>query len=204
MDLSNRQLFVLSYLLNHPQGLSAEHLASQAGISVRTLQNEIQGINLTLDNGIRIHSSGKRGYVASGGTHIARAVTFPAAKALRNLPIGQSNCNANNPRPGSANAPPGHRLSKNLSLRASAHYSVAIRPPCPCSVYILAAKGVRIATAGVARLAMTGNFDRCRNQPTGDCHATSWLAMTWWTDCGRKSRGCFGFRMKRLSVSLCL
>ena len=37
MDLSNRQLFILSYLLNHPQGLSAEHLASQAGISVRTL-----------------------------------------------------------------------------------------------------------------------------------------------------------------------
>lgn len=39
MDLTNRQLFILSYLLNHPQGISGEHPASQVGVSVRTLQH---------------------------------------------------------------------------------------------------------------------------------------------------------------------
>jgi len=62
MELTNRQLFILSYLLNHPQRISGEHLASQAGISVRTLQNEIQDINRKLRDGISIEAAGKRGY----------------------------------------------------------------------------------------------------------------------------------------------
>jgi lichenan operon transcriptional antiterminator len=65
MQLSNRQLFILSYLLNHPQRISGEHLASQAGISVRTLQGEIQEICQILKGGIRIDASGKRGYQVS-------------------------------------------------------------------------------------------------------------------------------------------
>ena len=93
MDLSNRQLFILSYLLNHPQGLSAEHLASQAGISVRTLQNEIQGINLTLDNGIRINSSGKRGYVASGGTEAAREELLSMASDRQSIYMPEQRVN---------------------------------------------------------------------------------------------------------------
>lgn len=72
MYLSNRQLFILSYLLNHPQGLSAEHLASEAGISVRTLQNEIQSINQSLDNGATIVPAGKRGYAVGGVTAAVR------------------------------------------------------------------------------------------------------------------------------------
>lgn len=70
MYLSNRQLFILSYLLNHPQGLSAEHLASEAGISVRTLQNEIQSINQALDNRATIVPAGKRGYAVGGVENI--------------------------------------------------------------------------------------------------------------------------------------
>ena len=62
MQLTNRQLFILSYLINHRQRISGEHLASQAGISVRTLQSEIQKINLILDNGVSIDSSSKQGY----------------------------------------------------------------------------------------------------------------------------------------------
>ena len=51
---------------------------------------------------------------------------------------------------------------------------------------------------------MTWNNDRRRNQPTGDCHGTSCLAMTgWWTDCGRKTANATVFGQKRLSVSLC-
>ncbi len=62
MQFSNRQLFILSYLINHPQRISGEHLAAQAGISVRTLQSEIQEISRSLGSGIVIEASGKKGY----------------------------------------------------------------------------------------------------------------------------------------------
>lgn len=62
MQFTNRQLFILSYLINHPQRISGEHLAAQAGISVRTLQGEIQEIGQSLKDGITIDASGKRGY----------------------------------------------------------------------------------------------------------------------------------------------
>jgi len=72
MQLTNRQLFILSYLINHRQRISGEHLASQAGISVRTLQSEIQKINLSLDNGVSIDSSSKQGYLVCGVTQTFR------------------------------------------------------------------------------------------------------------------------------------
>ncbi len=62
MQLTNRQLFILSYLFNHPYKISGEHLASQADISVRTLQNEIQEICRILGEGIRMETSGRKGY----------------------------------------------------------------------------------------------------------------------------------------------
>lgn len=62
MQLTNRQLFILSYLLNHPKRISGEHLASQSGISVRTLQSEIQEISKTLGDGIKLDASGRKGY----------------------------------------------------------------------------------------------------------------------------------------------
>jgi len=72
MQLTNRQLFILSYLLNHRKRISGEHLASQAGISVRTLQSEIQNINLQLENGVSIDASGKQGYLVCGVTQPIR------------------------------------------------------------------------------------------------------------------------------------
>lgn len=72
MQLTNRQLFILSYLLNHRKRISGEHLASQAGISVRTLQNEIQEINQKLENGVSIDASGKHGYLVCGVTQPIR------------------------------------------------------------------------------------------------------------------------------------
>lgn len=62
MQLTNRQLFILSYLLNHPQRISGGHLASQAGISLRTLQSEIQEISEILGEGISLEASGRKGY----------------------------------------------------------------------------------------------------------------------------------------------
>ena len=62
MQLTNRQLFILTYLFNHPYKISGEHLASQADISVRTLQNEIQEICRILGEGIRMETSGRKGY----------------------------------------------------------------------------------------------------------------------------------------------
>ena len=62
MQLTNRQLFILSYLFNHPYKIIGEHLASQADISVRTLQNEIQEISRILGEGIRLETSGRKGY----------------------------------------------------------------------------------------------------------------------------------------------
>lgn len=70
--MTNRQLFILSYLINHRKRISGEHLASQAGISVRTLQNEIQKINLNLENGVSIDSSSKQGYLVCGVTQPIR------------------------------------------------------------------------------------------------------------------------------------
>jgi len=72
MQLTNRQLFILSYLLNHRKRISGEHLASQAGISVRTLQSEIQKINIQLQNGVSIDASGKQGYLVCGVTQPIR------------------------------------------------------------------------------------------------------------------------------------
>lgn len=72
MQLTNRQLFILSYLLNHRKRISGEHLASQVGISVRTLQNEIQEINQKLENGVSINASGKHGYLVCGVTQPIR------------------------------------------------------------------------------------------------------------------------------------
>ena len=72
MELTNRQLFILSYLLNHPQRISGDHLASQAGISLRTLQNEIQEINRKLHDGVSIDTSGKKGYLVCGATEAIR------------------------------------------------------------------------------------------------------------------------------------
>lgn len=72
MQLTNRQLFILSYLLNHQSRISGEHLASQAGISLRTLQSEIQNINLQLENGVSIEASGKQGYLVHGVTQPIR------------------------------------------------------------------------------------------------------------------------------------
>lgn len=68
MQLTNRQLFILSYLINHRQRISGEHLASQAGISLRTLQSEIQKINLEMENGVTIDASSKQGYLVCGVT----------------------------------------------------------------------------------------------------------------------------------------
>lgn len=76
MNLSNRQLFILSYLLNHPQGIGGEHLASQAGISVRTLQNEVREINTLLQDGAYIESLGKRGYCVRNFTEKNRKALF--------------------------------------------------------------------------------------------------------------------------------
>lgn len=72
MQLTNRQLFILSYLLNHQKRISGEHLASQAGISLRTLQSEIQNINLQLEDGVTIDASGKQGYLVCGVTQPIR------------------------------------------------------------------------------------------------------------------------------------
>lgn len=72
MQLTNRQLFILSYLLNHRKRISGEHLASQAGISVRTLQSEIHEINLKLEDGVSIDASGKHGYLVCGVTQPIR------------------------------------------------------------------------------------------------------------------------------------
>ena len=72
MQLTNRQLFILSYLLNHQKRISGEHLASQAGVSLRTLQSEIQNINLQLEDGVTIDASGKQGYLVRGVTQPIR------------------------------------------------------------------------------------------------------------------------------------
>ena len=64
MVLTNRQIYIISYLLNHSGGVDAERLAAQSNISLRTLQNEIKDINDSLEDGACIVNVGKHGYVA--------------------------------------------------------------------------------------------------------------------------------------------
>ena len=85
MQLTNRQLFILSYLLNHTERISGEHLASQVGISLRTLQSEIQEINRKLDKGIRIDASGRRGYIVQGVTPEIREELLDQARDRQSL-----------------------------------------------------------------------------------------------------------------------
>ena len=93
MQLTNRQLFILAYLLNHPQRISGEHLASQAGISVRTLQNEIQDINRQLEDGITIDASGKRGYLVCGATDAFREALLAQASDRQSLYMPEERVN---------------------------------------------------------------------------------------------------------------
>lgn len=85
MQLTNRQLFILSYLLNHTERISGEHLASQVGISLRTLQSEIQEINQKLSKGVRIDASGRRGYIVEGVTTDIRAELLEQARDRQSL-----------------------------------------------------------------------------------------------------------------------
>lgn len=93
MELTNRQLFILSYLLNHRQRISGEHLASQAGISVRTLQNEIQDINRKLHDGIIIDASKKRGYQVCGVTEAFRESLLSQVSDRQSLYMPQERVN---------------------------------------------------------------------------------------------------------------
>jgi len=93
MELTNRQLFILSYLLNHPQRISGEHLASQAGISVRTLQNEIQDINRKLRDGISIEAAGKRGYQVCGVTEVFRETLLSQVSDRQSLYMPEERVN---------------------------------------------------------------------------------------------------------------
>lgn len=93
MQLTNRQLFILSYLLNHPQRISGEHLASQAGISVRTLQTEIQDINRKLKDGIQIDASGKKGYLVCGATNEFREALLSQASDRQSLYMPEERVN---------------------------------------------------------------------------------------------------------------
>ena len=93
MQLTNRQLFILAYLLNHPQRISGEHLASQAGISLRTLQSEVQDINRKLENGISIEASGKRGYQVLGATEAFREALLTQASDRQSLYMPEERVN---------------------------------------------------------------------------------------------------------------
>lgn len=93
MDLSNRQLFILSYLLNQPQGISGEHLASQVGVSMRTLQNEVRQINTILPGGASIESLGKKGYCVSGFTDRLRKELFSNADDRQSLYMPEERVN---------------------------------------------------------------------------------------------------------------
>lgn len=93
MQLTNRQLFILSYLLNHRRRISGEHLASQAGISVRTLQNEVQDINRKLEDGVKIDASGKRGYMVCGETNEFREALLAQASDRQSLYMPEERAN---------------------------------------------------------------------------------------------------------------
>ncbi|ETP72092.1 transcriptional antiterminator [Lachnospiraceae bacterium JC7] len=79
MELSNRQIYIISYLLNHPEGMNADHLAAKAGISLRTLQTEIRDINKSLEDGAAIINAGKHGYAVQNFSEKARETILAQA-----------------------------------------------------------------------------------------------------------------------------
>ncbi|WP_036608359.1 BglG family transcription antiterminator [Oribacterium sp. P6A1] len=79
MELTNRQIYIISYLLNNPEGMNADHLASKAGISFRTLQTEIRDINKSLQDGAAIINVGKHGYAVRNFSEKARETILAQA-----------------------------------------------------------------------------------------------------------------------------
>ncbi len=79
MELTNRQIYIISYLLNHPEGMNADHLAAQAEISLRTLQMEIKDINDSLNDGASIVRVGKHGYAVHNFSEKARETILAEA-----------------------------------------------------------------------------------------------------------------------------
>lgn len=93
MVLTNRQIYIISYLLNHSGGVDAERLAAQSNISLRTLQNEIKDINDSLEDGSCIVNVGKHGYVAKDFSSKARALILELAEDRQTMIMPEKRVN---------------------------------------------------------------------------------------------------------------
>ena len=64
MEFTNRQLRILSYIINHPGGIHGTELSKLVGISLRTLQTEVRAMNQMLPKEEAITSNRRQGYQA--------------------------------------------------------------------------------------------------------------------------------------------
>ncbi len=93
MELTNRQIYIISYLLNHPEGMNADHLAAQAEISLRTLQMEIKEINDSLKDGGSIVRVGKHGYAVQNFSEKARETILAEAEDRQTMLMPEQRVN---------------------------------------------------------------------------------------------------------------
>ena len=63
MELSDRQLKIISFIYNNPNGIKGKQLASLFSMSLRTIQNEIKTINKVLHSGFGIKTKHSGYYI---------------------------------------------------------------------------------------------------------------------------------------------
>ena len=92
MELTDRQLSILSYIIYHPEGITRAQLAKQTGISLRTVQTEINAINGQLGSGPQYIDHGKNGYIAQGfsGKELEEISRLMEGKHTRVMPLNRS------------------------------------------------------------------------------------------------------------------
>lgn len=93
MELTDRQLSILSYIISYPEGITGRQLAKQMGISLRTVQKEIAVINLYLEPGRQSVDHARAGYIARGFSEKAleEISGLMENKHTRIMPMNRSN-----------------------------------------------------------------------------------------------------------------
>lgn len=93
MELTDRQLSILSYIIYHPEGITGGQLAKQMGISLRTVQTEINAINGYLAPGQQSIDHARTGYIAQGfsGKALEEISGLMENKHTRIMPMNRSN-----------------------------------------------------------------------------------------------------------------
>jgi len=93
MEFTNRQIFIISYLLDNADGMNANYLANKTNISISTLQREIRDINKNLQDDAVIINVGNHGYAARNFSKALREKILAESEQSKTILMPEKNIN---------------------------------------------------------------------------------------------------------------